>query len=66
MLSGSLYGPLIARLWAVERPSLLGQFFLAFSQLLQLLQGFIDCVLTGPELFICNGIRFKKTLGESN
>lgn len=31
VLSGSLYGPLIARLWAVERPSDLGQFFLALN-----------------------------------
>ena len=29
VLSGSLYGPLIARLWTTERPSDLGQFFLA-------------------------------------
>jgi L-2-hydroxycarboxylate dehydrogenase (NAD+) len=29
VLSGSLYGPLIALLWATERPSVLGQFFMA-------------------------------------
>lgn len=29
VLSGSLYGPLIARLWETSRPSDLGQFFLA-------------------------------------
>lgn len=31
VLSDSLYGPLIARLWAVERPSNLGQFFMALD-----------------------------------
>lgn len=31
VLSGSLYGPLIARLWAVEFPSDLGQFFMALN-----------------------------------
>jgi len=31
ILSGSLYGPLIAKLWEVERPSYLGQFFMALS-----------------------------------
>ncbi|HWE62302.1 MAG TPA: Ldh family oxidoreductase [Chloroflexota bacterium] len=31
VLSGSLYGPLIARLWEVERPSDLGQFFMALN-----------------------------------
>jgi L-2-hydroxycarboxylate dehydrogenase (NAD+) len=29
VLSGSSYGPLIALLWATERPSVLGQFFMA-------------------------------------
>ena len=29
VLSGSLYGPLIGRLWQADRPSVLGQFFLA-------------------------------------
>lgn len=29
VLSGSLYGPLIGRLWLADRPSELGQFFLA-------------------------------------
>jgi L-2-hydroxycarboxylate dehydrogenase (NAD+) len=29
VLSGSLYGPLIGRLWEADRPSVLGQFFLA-------------------------------------
>jgi L-2-hydroxycarboxylate dehydrogenase (NAD+) len=29
VLSGSLYGPLIAQLWTLERPSVLGQFFMA-------------------------------------
>ncbi len=29
VLSGSLYGPMIAQLWSMERPSVLGQFFMA-------------------------------------
>jgi LDH2 family malate/lactate/ureidoglycolate dehydrogenase len=56
VLSGSLYGPLIARLWETARPSDLGQFFLAlrpdafgslegFQQRLQHLQ---DLLKQGP------------------
>jgi LDH2 family malate/lactate/ureidoglycolate dehydrogenase len=56
VLSGSLYGPLIAKLWEVERPSDLGQFFMAvrpaafgplagFHQRLQHLQ---DLLKHGP------------------
>ena len=29
VLSGSLYGPLVAYLWSLERPSNLGQFLMA-------------------------------------
>jgi LDH2 family malate/lactate/ureidoglycolate dehydrogenase len=56
VLSGSLYGPLIAKLWETSRPSDLGQFFLAlrpdafgpleaFQQRLQHLQSLLK---SGP------------------